>query len=390
MFFKGLTGILVALGGWFTTILGMKGESRYSRVLRTIVGTCFTVFVLIVTLITLDEAVRYTFNRFGIGSETDYESDCLSNQYLSRGLTFHHDNYGNDGYVFDCDGNKLLTGISWIAKPLGFDSLVCYSDGSKRGYFNMYTGKVVIEPTYPHAWIFSEGLAAVDDNGWIKFIDETGKVVIDKHIPYMSDKEGCVFHNGYCVVYNDKGDRFGLIDRKGDWALSPEYFSIFPVDSLWIVDRGREKALLGSDLKEVLPFMPAEFEIGDEGIYATMNDHTIRKYDSDGVLVEDFYISHIGRMLYDTDELRENSVAESGSEDSSDYSDETEFVRGVAKCLYYQAEYGWFGLMTPDGKIITGPKYSDISAIGHDLYLCKDASGNGILLNGKGEKVDAD
>ena len=388
LFFRGLTGILAALAGWFTTILGMKGESRYSRVLRSIVGTCFTVLFLIVTLAMLAEAFRCIYDRFGY--DIGYELEDDGNQYLSRGLTYHNTGYDGDGYVFDCNGNKLITGISWIAKPLGRDSLVCYSNGRKRGYFNMYTGQVVVEPTYSHAWIFSEGLAAVDDNGWIKFIDETGKVVIDKHIPYMPDKEGFVFHNGYCVVYNDKGDRFGLIDRKGNWTLSPEYFSIFPVDSLWIVDRGHEKALLGSDLKEVLPFMPAEFEIGDEGIYATMNDHTIRKYDSNGVLVDDFYISHIGRILYDTDELRENSVAESDSEDSSYYSDETGFVRGVAKCLYYQAEYGWFGLMTPDGKIITGPRYSDISAIGPDLYLCKDASGNGILLNGKGEKVDAD
>ena len=46
---------------------------------------------------------------------------------------------------------------------------ICYSDGKKRGYFNMFTGKPVIEPKYDHAWIFSDGLASVDDGGWIKF-----------------------------------------------------------------------------------------------------------------------------------------------------------------------------------------------------------------------------
>ena len=67
------------------------------------------------------------------------------------------------------DGKKTITGIKWIAKPLGMDSLICYSDGKKRGYFNMFTGKPVIEPKYDHAWIFSDGLASVDDGGWIKF-----------------------------------------------------------------------------------------------------------------------------------------------------------------------------------------------------------------------------
>jgi hypothetical protein len=45
------------------------------------------------------------------------------------------------------EGEKLIKKIHWIAKPLGNDSLVCYRTGKKRGYFNMYTGEVVIEPS---------------------------------------------------------------------------------------------------------------------------------------------------------------------------------------------------------------------------------------------------
>lgn len=85
--------------------------------------------------------------------------------------------YGEDGFVKTVDGETTITGIKWIAKPLGMDSLVCYSDGEKRGYFNKFTGQPVIKPQYDHAWVFSDGLAAVDDDGWIKFIDATGKVV---------------------------------------------------------------------------------------------------------------------------------------------------------------------------------------------------------------------
>ena len=386
--FGGVRGILAALAGWFTTILGMKGESRYSRVLRSIVGTCFTVLFLIVTLAMLAEAFRCIYDRFGY--DTGYELEDDGNQYLSRGLTYHNTGYDGDGYVFDCNGNKLITGISWIAKPLGRDSLVCYSNGRKRGYFNMYTGQVVVEPTYSHAWIFSDGLAAVDDNGLIKFIDAAGKVVIDKNMAYIPGMNGYVFHNGYCVVHGRGDDRFGLIDTKGNWALSPEYFNIIPVDSFWIVDRGGERALLGRGLKEVLPFMRADIDVYGRDIYVTKEDHTISKYDYNGVLIEDFYISDISRLLYDTDKVYRCESGEYDSEDGTYDCNGTEFVRGVASCLCYQAEYGWYGLMSTDGKVITGPMYSDITAVGSDLYLCKDGSGNGILLNSKGERAGHD
>ena len=43
--------------------------------------------------------------------------------------------------------------------------------------------------------------------------------------------------------------------------------------------------------------------------------------------------------------------------------------------------------MSPDGKVLTNPCYSEISAIGYDLYLCKNGSMNGEVLNGKGIRV---
>ncbi|WP_194255111.1 hypothetical protein [Segatella copri] len=40
----------------------------------------------------------------------------------------------------------------------------------------------------------------------------------------------------------------------------------------------------------------------------------------------------------------------------------------TANCKKYEAELGWYGLMSPSGKVITPPRYSDIIAIGYDLY----------------------
>ena len=175
----------------------------------------------------------------------DWRSDdsYYNTQYISRSVTYYT-YYDEGGYLKTSDGKKTITDIKWIAKPLGMDSLICYSDGKKRGYFNMLTGKPVIEPQYDHAWIFSDGLASVDDDGWIKFIDTSGKVVIDPKIPYMAGTDGYVFHNDRCIIHNDRRDRFGMIDKQGKWVLKPEYFSIYPFGKYWVIDNGIGKSVL--------------------------------------------------------------------------------------------------------------------------------------------------
>ena len=59
----------------------------------------------------------------------------------------------------------------------------------------------------------------------------------------------------------------------------------------------------------------------------------------------------------------------------------------TANCKKYEAELGWYGLMSPSGKLITPPRYCDITAIGYDLYLCKTDDIRGEVLNGKGVRV---
>ena len=47
------------------------------------------------------------------------------------------------------------------------DSLGVFCSDGKRGYYNSYTGKIVVPAQYRRAWIFSEGLAGVQKNGHI-------------------------------------------------------------------------------------------------------------------------------------------------------------------------------------------------------------------------------
>lgn len=384
LFWHGLTGILTGIANWFTAILGMRDTSKYGRFLRRVVGTCFAIIMIVLAVAFINSLFLYLSKELQpLLSSDDSNTEYGESQFLSHTATYYY-LYGGKGYVKDAHGNKTICDIDWIAKPLGDDSLVVFRKGDKRGYFNIFTGKEVIKPKYEHAWIFSDGLAAVDDEGKIKFIDSSGRVVIDRNTPYMMGRKDYVFHNGYCVMNDNSGKRVGLVDKTGKWALQPKYFRIECYDTLWVIDDGKRNAVLSASLKTIMPFTEAKYEVEGAFIVATMKDHTVRKYDFAGNMIDDFYIYSVGNMSYNTDELRCYTVT---PDETSGYGETDEYrVQADAGCMKYQAELGWYGLMAKNGRIITMPLYNSITAIGKDLYFCK-CNDYGIIINGKGERV---
>ena len=83
----------------------------------------------------------------------------------------------------------------------------------------------------------------MDDGGWIKFIDASGKVVADPKIPYIPGGDGYVVHETHCVVRDERGDRCGLLDKQGRWSLEPEYSSIVFSCKFWIVETEEGKKI---------------------------------------------------------------------------------------------------------------------------------------------------
>lgn len=389
LFWHGLTGILTGISDWFTVILGMRDDSRYGRFIRRVVGTCFSLIMIMLTSAVIYGVGKAFYEEFP--RDVRFGDDYYDSQYISRNATYYSKAYWDeDGYIRTRDGKKTITGIKWIAKPLGMDSLICYSDGKKRGYFNMFTGKPVIEPQYDHAWIFSDGLASVDDGGWIKFIDASGKVIIDPKIPYMPDTDGYVFHNDRCIIHNDRRDRFGMIDKQGKWILKPEYFSINTYGKFCVVDNGMGKSVLDSTFNTVIPFLGGDIYVGDKYISVTLSSHIMQRYNLNGELINDFYINDVSCLTYESDELRyttSKNYNEEGTLTSETEDAEPQPVEKMAKCRRYETESGWYGLMTADGKVITPPAYNEIKAIGYDTYLCKDNDEDGVILNGKGERI---
>lgn len=302
LFWKGLTGIIAATANWFTVILGMKDESKYGKFIRRVVGGSFALIMLLLAGSALSSCINHIYYRYLANSY--YNSSGYVGQYLSRNATYYSQEYQTDGYVETRDGKKTIKDIHWIAKPLGDDSLVCYSNGDARGYFNMLTGELAIKPQYKHAWVFSDGLASVDDNGWIKFIDANGNVAIDPKIPYIAGAEGYVFHNGHCVLHSNRRDKFGMIDKHGNWVMKADYDCIQPVDTFWIASKGGKQCVISKNMTVVLPFIDAVLWVSDNGISAEMADHTLRKYDLQGNIVDTFLISSVENIVYETGELR--------------------------------------------------------------------------------------
>ena len=400
LLWRGLTGLLTYLAEWFTVILGMKDESKYGIILRRTVGTCFAILMLMFTGMILWCVVgEYVCNHVCNYVEKWVESGEIppyGNEDLSPALCYHSELEGGNGFLYLRDGRKVLKGIDWIVTPEGSDTLACYSDGKLRGYFSILTGNVVIKPTYKHAWVFSEGLAAVEDSGEIKFIDPTGRVVFNPHVRYIPGEGDYVFHNKGCVVTDKTGCYRGLIDKQGHYVLPATYESVCYCDSFWMANAPKQHLVLNQQLDTVLYVENStDLRIAEEHEWfeVTMTDHTLRTYTFQGQLINDFYIQSVNKLMYETNEIYYTDPREYDV-DTEQYDDEPRdftpsYRMAVANCLTYESAGGWYGLMTPAGKIITPPSYRLITAHGPDLYLCSyDGYDVGVLLNSKGEPVE--
>ena len=384
------SGLCQALG-WFFGLFGYKRDGKYAKCVWGLFATSAAFIMGIIAIVigyaAFDEASDWYNSKF----HSCDEPYCYENTYISREIYFH-DHGDGKGYIYNVrTGEKCLKHVKWIAKPTGKDSLICFSNGKKRGYFSKNTGKVIIEPKYNHAWIFSDGLASVDEGGYIKFIDGTGKVVIDKQMPYIPNMEGYVFHGGYCVVETSDGNLCGLMDTTGKMVLPPVYTSIIPTNDfkLWRVKKGEEMAVVDQELNPIIPLTKCTIYGIDEGtIDITMPDHTMRKYDLQGTLINDFYISSLRTLEYEKDEIHYTTKTyESDGEEYAEPTTEYYHPKATARLRAYTAGDGYEGLMTADGHIVTMPLYSNIEAIGYDLYLCEVSNGDKVIVNGKGNLV---
>lgn len=365
---------------WVARMFGYKAESRFGRVMWHVFFTSAAVVTLIVAVVFVTRAFKsvkehHEVRRYErmVNSPTylhDYD-----NKYVSP-YVIYHDDYPSSGYLYNTTlGRRTETGIQWMYRSSDGDSLACYNKNNKRGYFNRFTGEVVVPPQYEKAWIFSEGLACVMENGMLHFIDHKGQKAMDKEFPYANYIYDYCFHDGLCEMLGDN-NRLGLIDKQGYWVVDPIYYDMtYYSKGFWVVyDSDYNYGLLDAKGQVLLPIEYDYISVreDDSCIFVRRFDNIEQVLDFNCNVINPCNIESVYYLEYTTDE----------------YNEEGEVKKAVANCKAYRT-YNEYGLMDKNGKAITAPIYLSIKAIGPDRYHCWGSNGS-LILDSKGNVIEQD
>lgn len=230
--------------------------------------------------------------------------------------------------------------LDWTQRSRN-DSLAVFCSEGKRGYYNMYTGEIAVPAQYRRAWVFSEGLAAVQRNGKIGFINRKGDVVIGFNYPYHGNPlSEFTFTDGHCIVADTTG-KCGVIDKAGTWLIGPEYDNV-------------------SVYKE----------------YAIVTKSGVTKQMAyDGTILNSFVLDTIKELTYSEKERYENREGE------------LEYVSNTVKTgLFAYCVGGRYGLMDADCHRLTEPLYRNIIAVNKNMFRATLLDHySEVILNAKGE-----
>lgn len=365
--------------GYIGRFFGFRKDTSFDRMIARVCSTSLTVIAVLIAIAALTSFVEEVAYPKWI---RPYTSEVVfTDKHLSNHIVFQEMLYQDKGRVYnEVNDEVVLKDVDWVITSGDKDSLAVFCKNGRRGYLNRFTGEVVLSSIYSKAWVFSEGLAAVEKEGKLFFIDNKGKVVIDSGLEVYFNEPSYAFHNGFCVVKHPHSGKSGLIDRQGKWALNPEYDAILQVDGYWKVEKDNLYGLFSEKLDTLYAVEYPAIYLEEEIIEVRDRNHIAKRYDYEGNLVVDFVIDNIENMQYPTTELYH-------SEESDEYSSNN--IYAIADCQKYMVRGGsydeYFGLMDRNGTRITSPEYTSIEAVGKDLYLCQP---QGIIINGKGERVE--
>lgn len=268
--------------------------------------------------------------------------------------SFHNDRAIDDYALITASGNGLCPHennkdcihdipVEWTQHSR-YDSLSVFCSDGKRGYYNSYNDKIVIPAQYERAWIFSDGLAAVQEGENIGFIDHNGNVVIDFMFPYHGNPiSDFVFSHGVCVVADDEG-KCGVIDKSGKWIIDPEWDSVSTYESYVIVTK--------SGVSQQIAY--------------------------DGNVINSFVIEDFKELIYSRVEQSEYVVG---------HKEEKEVMYYTG--LYaYQIGERW-GMMDSNCNILTEPLYEYIYAVDQNIFRAVLLDGyHEVILNAKGKVMN--
>ena len=112
--------------------------------------------------------------------------------------------------------------IIWMPRDKQADPLYRFESGGMTGYIDR-SGKVVIEPKFSrrgnYGGEFRNGLMEIGVSDG-EYVDTTGKLVINKGY-----YRGWDFSEGLAVAMRNDGEKWGYIDRTGEFVISPRFDS---------------------------------------------------------------------------------------------------------------------------------------------------------------------
>lgn len=360
-FFKGIWQALCWVGRAFNP----KNKTKFWRIVWSIITVC---------VVTVTGMLVHSYYTYSHRNEYRYRET----QRIGANLAYVKEPNEKTGVIKNFHTGKVIEKhIEWIALPCDEDSLIVFSRGDKRGYLNRFSGNVAIPAKYTKAWVFSSGVAAVEDGDSIYFIDHSGKPINEKKLKYNPKTSGYVYHGDYCAIAIS-GGKMGLIDKSGNWAVEPDFDWIVAEDhNFWKARKGgRETGLwyaLNDHAEQITESGCPNIDITEDlGVVVTLPNHLQVAYGFDGVKSDQFLCRDIEKMYFDKNER---------DDEGNHLTEETTLMR-------YRMSDGYEGLCTSEGTIITEPLYWEILPISKDTYLCKykDADA-GIIINSKGEIV---
>ena len=144
---------------------------------------------------------------------------------ISRNVVFKdYTRVRGKGYVENLfEGKKTIENVEWVrpTEPCinEQDSMAVFSRyekgrGSRKGYLDIYSGRVTITDKFKHAWIFKNRRYAVVclDNDSLYVINRNGEIVSKRGFKLSTQlRFGFVFNDDLCVMEGNNG-KFGIIN----------------------------------------------------------------------------------------------------------------------------------------------------------------------------------
>ncbi|MBQ5692618.1 MAG: WG repeat-containing protein [Alistipes sp.] len=287
--------------------------------------------------------------------------------------------------LYDISQKRYVSGrLDWVVEAGCDPTTAVYSQNNRRGYLSTATGEVIIDANknnYTHAWVFSEGKAAVVKDGMLGFIDIEGKEVIPFIFPFSEnvyDMIGpdCMFHNGYCILtYGDY--KMGIIDTTGNWVVEPVYDEIYQVGEYkyYFLRCGESRTLVdGTTLAQVLPSDLDNIQYKpDQGFILTKNG---KKW------MQDFEGNVILPFMYDYWEYLYYPSSAPASSDS-------QYVELLSDYAAYHVGQGVGILYRHTGKPITPAIYDYVEMVSpHIFSVCYVDQEEEFLIDHNGNIVN--